>query len=90
MSHSKTYLNVPYAEKDAAKTLGAKWDAGKKKWYAPSSIDASLFEKWNREPAHSTTKTKSIAAGKKMLSGTVTYAKDKNFIAYSEELPPWN
>jgi hypothetical protein len=23
----KTYLNVPYAQKDAAKALGARWDA---------------------------------------------------------------
>lgn len=30
-----TYLNVPYAEKDGAKALGAKWDKFKKKWYLP-------------------------------------------------------
>ena len=29
----KIYLNVPYAEKDLAKEKGARWDAGKKKWY---------------------------------------------------------
>ncbi|HDL3875195.1 TPA: hypothetical protein PW556_002195, partial [Mannheimia haemolytica] len=31
-----TYLNVPYAEKDGAKALGAKWDKFKKKWYLPA------------------------------------------------------
>jgi ribonuclease HI len=31
--YSKVYLNVPFACKEEAKTLGAKWDAGKKKWY---------------------------------------------------------
>lgn len=31
-----TYLNVPYAEKDEAKSLGAKWDKFKKKWYMPA------------------------------------------------------
>lgn len=31
----RVYLNVSYAEKDSAKALGAKWDPGQKKWYAP-------------------------------------------------------
>lgn len=31
-----TYLSVPYAEKDGAKALGAKWDRFKKKWYLPA------------------------------------------------------
>lgn len=29
----RTYLRVPFAEKDAAKALGAKWDSRRKKWY---------------------------------------------------------
>jgi ribonuclease HI len=29
----KIYLNVPYSKKDLAKEKGARWDAGKKKWY---------------------------------------------------------
>lgn len=33
----KTYLNVPYAEKDIAKRNGAKWDAAAKKWYVSAS-----------------------------------------------------
>ena len=28
-----TYLRVPFAEKDAAKALGAKWDSRRKKWF---------------------------------------------------------
>ena len=27
-----TFLNVPYAKKDVAKSLGAKWDANERKW----------------------------------------------------------
>jgi len=45
MPNSRTYLTVPYAEKDAAKALGAKWDAAQKKWYAPASADLSDFSK---------------------------------------------
>jgi ribonuclease HI len=29
----KYYLNVPYADKEKAKSLGSKWDPKKKKWY---------------------------------------------------------
>jgi len=29
----KIYLNVPFAQKDHAKGLGAKWEPAKKKWY---------------------------------------------------------
>jgi hypothetical protein len=40
------YLNVPYAEKDEAKALGARWDAAKKKWYAPQGVEPGQFERW--------------------------------------------
>ncbi|WP_157199584.1 DUF5710 domain-containing protein [Methylomonas koyamae] len=39
MAAAKTYLNVPYAQKDAAKALGARWDASNKKWYIPAGKD---------------------------------------------------
>jgi hypothetical protein len=35
--YSKIYLNVPFARKDEAKALGAKWDSSKKKWYIDST-----------------------------------------------------
>lgn len=40
----KTYLAVPYEERDAAKALGARWDTGAKAWFAPegTSLDAGL------------------------------------------------
>jgi hypothetical protein len=41
-----TYLAVPYAEKDAAKALGARWDAAKKQWYAPHAADEELVRRW--------------------------------------------
>ena len=30
-----TWLNVPYAKKDLAKALGARWDSLTKRWYCP-------------------------------------------------------
>lgn len=42
-------LKVPFAEKDAAKALGARWDAAKKKWYVPQGVDPAPFSKWSVE-----------------------------------------
>ncbi|WP_229204680.1 DUF5710 domain-containing protein [Duganella sp. CF458] len=41
-----TVLNVPYAEKDEAKRLGAKWDPTRKKWYVPQGVSAEPFSRW--------------------------------------------
>lgn len=40
------YLQVPYEEKDKAKSLGAKWDTNRKKWYVPDGLDKKPFAKW--------------------------------------------
>lgn len=39
-------LTVPFAEKDEAKRLGARWDGGGKVWYVPDGVDASAFGRW--------------------------------------------
>lgn len=44
----KIYINVPYAEKDQAKVLGARWDKQEQSWYVPVGIDLSNFEKWSQ------------------------------------------
>ncbi len=46
MSQNRVYLNVPYAEKDAAKQLGAKWDAKTKRWFIASELQFSSFAQW--------------------------------------------
>lgn len=42
----KTYLLVPFDEKDAAKALGARFDMATKRWYCPDGVDLALFRKW--------------------------------------------
>lgn len=43
----KIYLNVPFAEKDAAKKLGAKWDPALKKWYYHGEVSKYVnFARW--------------------------------------------
>lgn len=39
-------LNVPYAEKDQAKRLGAKWDPTEKVWFVTDSDNLWSFLKW--------------------------------------------
>lgn len=44
----RKYLNVPYVEKDAAKQLGARWDAEEKKWFIPPGIEPEAFAQWRQ------------------------------------------
>lgn len=39
-------LKVPFAEKDQARLLGAKWDAQLRTWYVPKGMLLSPFECW--------------------------------------------
>jgi hypothetical protein len=39
-------LQVPYAEKDQARALGARWDPDGKRWYVPAGRSLEPFEKW--------------------------------------------
>lgn len=41
-----TFLNVPYAEKDEARALGARWNPGRKRWYVPDGVALEPFQKW--------------------------------------------
>lgn len=103
MAESKTYLNVPYAQKDAAKALGARWDAANKKWYVPADKDITLFAQWQPqsvtlEPPLTTTSKpgarassgKSGPSAKNAAVGVTTQATDKNFVAYNGDEPPWD
>jgi hypothetical protein len=42
----RIYIDVPYAQKDEAKLLGARWDADVRRWYITDKQDALLFSKW--------------------------------------------
>ncbi|MHA1597538.1 MAG: zincin-like metallopeptidase domain-containing protein [Alphaproteobacteria bacterium] len=49
-SKPRTYLAVPFEEKDAAKALGAKWDRKAKSWYTQDANNTELM-KWKSETA---------------------------------------
>jgi hypothetical protein len=39
-------LKVPYAQKDQAKALGARWNNERKTWYVPDGQPTAPFEQW--------------------------------------------
>ncbi|WP_263251283.1 DUF5710 domain-containing protein [Saccharopolyspora rosea] len=46
---TRIWLDVPFAEKDEAKSLGARWDPAEKRWYAPRTGMTDL-ERWAALP----------------------------------------
>ncbi|CAB3772095.1 LPD7 domain-containing protein [Paraburkholderia humisilvae] len=42
----RTWLDVPFKEKDTAQKLGAKFDRRSKKWYVPGAADVAPFARW--------------------------------------------
>ena len=44
--HMRINLVTPFAEKDAVKALGARWDAAKKLWYITDVADLMPFMRW--------------------------------------------
>ena len=45
-SDERTYLVVPYADKDEAKAAGAKWDRQAKAWFIPAGADLTTLAAW--------------------------------------------
>lgn len=94
MTASKTYLNVPFAQKDAAKALGARWDPAKKKWYVPPGKDIAPFAQWHSDDAASETVSPANGQSNSALAsgsgGVFTQPTIADFIAYSSDLPPWD
>jgi hypothetical protein len=101
MENSKIYLTVPFAQKDAAKALGAKWDPAHKKWYIPASVNITPFARWQSEaasselsfPTHSKPKTRTSfskqSASTHKPGSAITYPTSKDFVAYNGDEPPW-
>ena len=41
-----TYLNVPFRERNEAKSKGARWDSEARKWFVPIGRDLEPFTSW--------------------------------------------
>jgi hypothetical protein len=45
-AQADTPLNVPFAEKDQAKVLGAIWQPEQKRWVVPAGLELEPFKDW--------------------------------------------
>jgi hypothetical protein len=96
MADSKIYLNVPFAQKDEAKALGARWDAANKKWYVPANKDLTLFAKWQAEsPMLESTaapprRPNAATSTDNGSTGVFTHPTIKDFAPYNGDEPPWD
>jgi hypothetical protein len=62
------FLNVPYAEKDQARELGARWNPTRKRWYVPDGVAPEPFARWldkDGGPVSRTTASGATASGSK-------------------------
>ncbi|AVD70425.1 zincin-like metallopeptidase domain-containing protein [Desulfobulbus oralis] len=59
-AREKTWLNVPYVEKDQAREAGAKWDGKEKRWYAPAGTDLQPLQPWLSVPEKSRTQSPAV------------------------------
>jgi pantothenate kinase-related protein Tda10 len=42
----KTYLDVPFSEKEKVKALGGRYDMSQWRWFVPDGVDLALFVRW--------------------------------------------
>lgn len=57
----KTFLAVPYKEKEQVKKLGAKWDKESKLWYAPEGTDLNQLSAWLPEKARAPERVRTLS-----------------------------
>jgi len=95
MPKSRFYLAVPFAQKDEAKGLGAKWDPARKRWYVPEGLDTAAFQRWfpddSEPPSPTAPAAKPPATAGRILTspGVVMPSANPDFVPYSGEIPPW-
>lgn len=86
-------LKVPFAEKDAAKKLGARWDAARKIWYVVNQDDMAPFAKWSPtshdESDVAPTLPKKAAVMKSEATGKVYVGSQYVELPRVCECPPW-
>ncbi|MFC0252455.1 DUF5710 domain-containing protein [Massilia consociata] len=77
------FLNVPYAEKDEAKALGARWNPTKRRWYVPDGVATAAFAKWAGQGADSP------AGGTRVDSYGGKTAVGANYVALEHDCNPF-
>ncbi len=97
MQKPRFYLTVPFAQKDKAKGLGAKWDPTRKSWYVPEGVDTGAFQRWISDdsdhqgptPGDPSAQRAGSPNRKKESSGVVIPSTNPDFVPYTGDVPPW-
>ncbi len=81
----RTNLQVPFAEKDQAKALGARWDPVKRVWYVQNASDLSAFSRWL--PQDATAAATPPASHRKAAAAVPTVTGSRYFELHCECVP---
>lgn len=80
-------LNVPFAEKEKAKALGARWNNARKVWYVADGQDITPFKRWHTTQQNSNVKAASDSSLKPATSRLDAHAGIKTVGEHYIELP---
>lgn len=84
----RTNLQVPFAEKDEAKRLGARWDATKRVWYVQNMTDPAAFKRWLPDPESPAPGPGGVTASKPASTAS-TVRRGSRFFELSCDCLPW-
>ncbi len=70
-------LTTPFAEKDAAKALGARWDSARKIWYVVDPQDLTPFMRWIPDLVAATEDAAVVGKGTTGAAAAKAVHKDK-------------
>ena len=83
-------LKVPFAEKDEAKKLGARWDAARKLWYLDSEENIAACARWSPTPhAAGEGAVPAVAAAARQSAGKVVVGAGYVAQRPACDCPPW-
>lgn len=92
----RTDLQVPFAEKDEAKRLGARWDAARKVWYVQNTTELDAFSRWLPtgidKSAVAAAPRKAAVARKTQNSGAGIVVVGSSYVEQPRvcDCPPWD
>lgn len=65
----KRYLDVPYDEKERAKSVGCKWDADAKRWWCPVDTPEQKIARWIPKQQRDTSPVRPSVDATKAING---------------------
>lgn len=81
-------LKVPFSQKDAAKELGARWDATRKIWYVVDPECLEVFSDWMPQAEEAATAQGAVATAKSPeRKGVVTGPQTHQPLCHCNILP---